>query len=191
MKITARVDPVALNDALAALSGIENGFVRAYARALNTSVDETQKDMVAMAQDDYNYKVSAVKARMSTARATWSNMVAHVKSKGGAILLSDFVGTRQTSTGLTVNIKTSTGLQRIKHAFLNKARSTGKIISMWRAERDDGRLVARYPVEALYGPHPEVVWGTEQNWATLQERANKRLPAVFAYEVDGVLRQYG
>jgi len=143
-----------------------------------------------MAQDDYSYKVSAVKARMTVKRAVWSDLTSFIKSRGAGIHLSDFVGTRQTSTGLTVNVKKSTGLQRIRHAFLNRVQS-GKIIAFWRAEAGPGRLVARYPIEALYGPHPEIVWNTDENWGTLQDRTDKRLPAVFAYEVDGVLRQYG
>ena len=189
--ISVKLDAAQVLGAVEALQGIDNGFVRAYARALNYCVEQTQGDMVSMATEEYSFKVAAVKARMATKRAVWSDLTAAVKSKGQGVLLSDFVGTRQTKTGLTVNVKLATGLQYIRHGFLNRAKSTGKIIAMRRRVGASGVRAARYPVEALYGPHPEVVWNTDDNWSTLQDRADKRLPAVFSSEVDGVLRQYG
>ncbi len=189
--VSIGLDEAAIRDALETLSRIENGFVRAYARALNKTAAGTRSDMVKLAREDYKYKAAAVRARTSVYKATWSDLQSSVKSTGGGGLLSDFAGTRQTKTGLSVNIKKSTGLQRIRHAFLNKARSTGKVISMWRKRMDDGRLSARYPVEALYGPHPELIYNTPENWEKLSSQASDRLSAVFASEVDGVLRQFG
>lgn len=171
-----------------ALEGIRNGFVRAYARALNTASEGVRTDMVAMARDSYTFRADAVRARIQINRASWSNLTASVESRGGAVHLTDFLGTRQISTGLSVDIKRSTGRQYIRHAFKNFARS-GKELAL-RRQVIDGRRVARYPVEALYGPHPEVVYNTPENWDTLEDQADSRLEAAFAHEVDGVLRQY-
>lgn len=174
--------------ARAALEGIRNGFVRAYARALNTASDGVRTDMVAMARDSYTFRADAVRARIQINRATWANLTASVVSRGPAVHLTEFLGTRQISTGLSVDIKRSTGRQYITHAFLNTARS-GRLLAL-RRRVIDGRRVGRYPVEALYGPHPEVVYNTPENWDTLEDQADERLAAAFANEVDGVLRQY-
>lgn len=184
-----RLDKADVEDAKAMLSGVQNGFVRAYARALNRSVTGVQTDMVSMARDDYAYKVAAVRARMWKTRATWSRLTASVRSRGAGVLLSDFLGTRQISTGLSVDVKRSTGRQGIKHGFLNKSPKSAKLLSL-RREVVDGRRSARYPIEALYGPHPEVVWNTEENWDKLQDQADERLVVAFSHEVDYVMSQY-
>ncbi len=208
-----KVDEAAIKDALAALSNIENGFVRAYARALNSTATATQQDMITMARDDYRYKVAAVKRRTMVNRATWSNLQSSVKSTGGAVNLSDFLGTRQTKEGLTVNVKASTGLQRLKHGFLAPGRKSGKLLAFWRAKPADDLgprqsvtlksvvasgqvsketgLVWRRPAVELFGPHPEVVYNTPENWEKLSRKADLHMKTAFAAEVDGVLRQYG
>lgn len=170
------------------LAGIENGFVRAYARALNTAGDGVRTDMVAMARDAYTFRADAVRSRIQVNRATWSNLTASVESRGTGVHLTEFLGTRQISTGLSVDVKRSTGRQYITHAFLNTARS-GRLLALRRLVID-GRRVARYPIEALYGPHPEVVYNTPENWDTLEDQADERLTAAFTEEVDAVLRQY-
>jgi hypothetical protein len=186
---TLKVDTKDLEDARAMLANIENGFVRAYTRALNTTVEGVRTDMVAMARDEYTFKADAVRARTAIEKASFTRLQANVKSTGQGVPLSDFLGTRQILTGLSVDIKRDTGRQQIKHAFLNEVGS-GKILA-FRREVIDGKRVGRYPIEALYGPHPEVVYNTPENWEKLQGQADERLKANFIDEVDGVLRQYG
>ena len=210
--VNIKVDEAAIKDALATLSGIENGFVRAYARALNKTATGTRADMVKLAREDYNFKASAVRARTAINRATWSELTSAVRSKGGGVHLTDFTGTRKTSKGLTVNIKKSTGLKRILHAFTASGRNSGKLIAFWRADLNarlgpSGRkqlsaaisgghvspatgLVHRYPIQALYGPHPEIIYNTEENWAKLRTQADERMTAAFSDEVGAVARQY-
>lgn len=187
---SVKVRPFDIENAQAALDGVRNGFPRAYSRALNTASAGTRTDMVAVARDDYRYKAAAVRARIIVKRANFSDLNSWVRSRGSGVLLSDFLGTRQIASGLSVDVKASTGRQLIRHAFLNQARSTGKIVSMWRSVGLDGRRSPRYPVEALYGPHPEVVYNTEENWTKLREQADNRLIVAFSHQVDTVLRQY-
>jgi hypothetical protein len=131
-----------------------------------------------------------VRERITKNRATWGRLTASVISKGDAVMLSDFVGTRQITTGLSVNVKVSTGRQYIKHGFLQVSPRSGKVLSL-RRKVIDGVRVGRYPLETLYGPHPEVVWNTDENWERIQNQADERLRANFAYEVDYVMSQYG
>ena len=179
-----------IDQARADLAHIKDGFLRAYARALNKSAEGTQTEMVRMAREEYAFKADAVRKRMWLTRATWTRLNSSIRSKGSGVLLSDFMGTRQVQAGLSVNVKVSTGRQAIKHAVLNRSRKTGKILSL-RRRVIDGVRVGRLPIEGLYGPHPEVVWNTAPNWGKLAGEADGRLAAAFAHEVDYVLQQYG
>ncbi|WP_319406178.1 phage tail protein [uncultured Desulfosarcina sp.] len=176
-----------LNDAKRALIGIENGFPRAFARALNKSVAGVRTDMVSLAREDYNFKAAAVRKRISIHKAYVSRLTAKAVSVGPGVHLTDFVGTRQTNTGLSVDVKKSTGRKAIRHGFLNKSPKSGKLLAMRRATVN-GRRVPRYPIETLYGPHPEVVYNTGPNWAKLQKSADERLNKNFAHEIDVLLK---
>jgi hypothetical protein len=187
-RTTARISTEDIANAKTILEDIKNGFERAYARALNTTLTGVRTDLVAMARDDYAFRADAVRSRITLNNATFSDLNASIVSRGDGVLLSDFVGTRQISTGLSVNVKRSTGRQYITHGFLNQTRS-GKIVAM-RRQVIDGQRVRRYPVQSLYGPHPEIVWNVEENWAKLEVLAGERLDANFEHEVDYVLERY-
>ena len=213
-KIVIKRTQEEIDQAKAMLAEIQDGFVRAYSRALNKSVDGTQTDMVKIAREDYTFKVDAVQKRMWTNKSTWTNLRASVHSKGGPVHLTDFLGTKQISTGLSVNVKRATGIQHILHGFIQKGRSSGKLIAFRRGKvgevyppgsayavqmsqsiqaghiTPEGR-VYRKPMVALYGPHPEVTWNTDDNWDRLSRWADERMTAAFEHEVDYVLQQYG
>lgn len=195
------------------LDGIKNGFVRAYSAALNKAATGTQTDMVAMARDDYTYKAESVRSRTSVQKSNWSNLSSSVKSVGKGVPLTEFLGTRQTSTGLSVMIRRSTGLKQIRHGFLAPGKHSGKRLAFWRAGVFDNLtpgtaafsslkeaiseghiarsgLVWRTPIIALYGPHPELVYNTPENWQKLQGYASERMDVAFAHEIDYVLSQY-
>jgi len=193
--------------ATAALAGIENGLPRAYARALNTTAEDTRTAMVAMCRDEYSYKVDAVRSRIIINRATWSAMQASVRSSGKEVNITEFLGTRQIGAGVSVDIKKTTGRRVIPRAFLANARSSGKLLALRRPGKPHGQyhfLYGRYGppgsggkvgsqarLDWFAGPHPEVIYNTTENWHKLQDEANERLAVNFAEEVDGVLRQYG
>jgi len=202
-----------IDQAIRDLEGIKNGFERAYASALNKAAEGTRTDMVTLARDEYTYKVDAVRARTSVSKATWTSLTSSVTSKGKGVPLTEFLGTRQTSSGLSVTIRRAAGVSAIRHAFLQTVRS-GKKLAFWRAGIFDklapgsagfaqlkeaiaaghisrSGLVWRYPITALYGPHPELVYNTPENWNKLQGWAKERLDVDFAHEIDYVLMQYG
>ena len=183
-----RISKEDVKDARAMLRGVQNGFVRAYSRALNKTTTGVRTDLVTLAREEYTFKAKAVRSRIRVKRSSWSNLESSVTSTGGGVLLTDFTGTRQTKKGLSVNIKKSTGRDVLEHAFKNRANS-GKYVSMWRAI-EDGRRVGRYPVEAIYGPHPEHVYNAPENWPRIEARADERLSENFTHEIDYVLTRY-
>ena len=78
----------------------------------------------------------------------------------------------------------------IKHAFINTPPQSNKKLSL-RRRVVDGQRVGRYPIDALYGPHPEVVYNTPENWSRLEDEADERLTLNFTRETDYVLERYG
>lgn len=209
--VNVRLTPGEIDEAKDMLASVKNGFVRCWARALNKAATGTRTDMVDMARQDYNYKAAAVRARTWISRASWSKLTSRIDSKGAGIHLTDMLGTRQISMGLSVNIKKSTGRQRLKHGFIAPGRSSGKLLAYWRARPGDdlystgqrqlseairqghvgpSGLVWRKPITALYAPHPEVIWNTNENWETLRGQADDRLTAAFKHEIDYVMDQY-
>lgn len=201
-----KVDTQALADAQAMLANIENGFVRAYARALNTTVTGVRTDMVAMCRDDYTFKVAAVQSRTALEKATFSRLQASVSSTGKETHLTDFVGTNETQKGITVNIRKSTGRQLIPRTFKATVKSGKEIIlrrpgdprgqhatlyGRYGPPGSGGKIGSRARLDVFYGPHPEIIYNTPENWEKLKKQADERLTANFSTEVDGVLRQFG
>lgn len=184
---TIKMSGVDLAKAKAALIGIENGFPKAFARALNKSAAGTKTDMVNLTREDYNYKAAHVRSRISVNKATFSRLSASTRSVGPATHLTDLIGTKQTKAGLSVDVKKSTGRQKIKHGFLNKGRASGKLIA-FRREVVNGVRAPRYPIEALYAPHPETIYNTPENWKRLSREASARLDSNIDHEVDVVLK---
>ena len=169
------------------LNSVKNGFPRAFSRALNRTAQGVRTDMVNIAREEYNFKAAYARKRISIKRATYSNLNAATRSTGPGTHLTDMLGTRKISTGLSVDIKKSTGRQKIKHAFINTGQKSGKLIA-YRRELVGGKRVPRYDIEALYAPHPEQVYNTPENWARLKNQASERLDKNLDHEVDVILK---
>jgi hypothetical protein len=194
--------------AAAALEGIKNGLPRAYSRALNKTAENTRTAMVAMCRDEYTYKADAVRSRIIINRATWSALMASVRSSGKEVNITDFLGTRQIGSGVSVDIKKSTGRKIIPRAFIRKAKVSEKPLALRRPGNprgqhqilysssygppgSGGKVGSQARLDWFAGPHPELIYNTTENWHKLQDDANERLQVNFSEEVDGVLRQYG
>jgi hypothetical protein len=185
--INIKVNPEDLERAQRDLAGIKNGLPRAFARALNKTTTGVKTDMVALIRNDYNYKAETVRARFSVIPAYWDDLSARVISTGTQVHLTDVAGTRQTAKGVSVNVQKATGRQLIPRAFIRPGQYSGKMMVFRRAEIG-GKMVPRSPIGARMAPHPEVIYNTPQNWATIAEKAQARLDTNFAHEVDVVLR---
>jgi len=204
--VHVRLDEAAIQEAAAALEGIKNGLVRAYARALNSTADDMRRAMVAMGRDEYSYKVADLSKRIYVHKTDWSNLRSFVRSKGDEVSLTGFLGTRPVASGISVDVKKSTGRKIIPRTFLNYAKSGHQLVlrrpgkphgqyhvlyGRYGPPGSGGKLGSRARLDWFAGPHPELIWNTQENWNKLQTEANERLAVNFAEEVDGVLRQYG
>lgn len=182
-----RLDKKDLASAKLALVGVKNGFPKAFSRSLNKTTIGTRTDMVSLIRKDYNYKAAAVRKRITIVRASSSKLDAAVRSSGGEVHLTDIAGTRQTKTGVSVDVKKSTGRKVIPRAFIQTGIRSGKKI-VFRRSVVSGKMVGRKPIEARYAAHPETIYNTDENWPKLLLSASERLNANFAHEVDVILK---
>ena len=182
-----RIDKNQLSGVRKMLLELRGQFPRAFSRALNKTVTGTRTDLVGLVRRDYNYKAAAIRKRIALNKATFQHLSASVKSSGGGVHLTDIAGTRQTKTGVSVNVKKATGRRLISRAFIREARNSGKTI-VFRRQEIGGKMVPRLPLGARYASHPEVIYNTPENWPRIQKQAGERLDKNFDHEVDTVLR---
>lgn len=170
------------------LLGLENGFPKAFKRALDNTAKNAVTEMVADIRSKYNYKATALRKRMAVFKCpSYKTLKAKTRSTGPGIHLTDISYTRQTKKGVTVNVKKSTGRLLIPHAFISPGRSSDKLIVFIR-EMEGGRRVARLPISPIFAAHPEVVYNVKENYVQIQTAISKRLDENIRHEADVVLR---
>jgi hypothetical protein len=172
-------------------------------RAINKALVGVKTDMKKLVREEYNYKTGALDKRMTSTTATRNNITGIIVSKGGAVHLTDIAGTSQPAAktakgrdskafgagkGVVVNVRKDTGKKIIPRAFIAKGRNSGKEI-VFRRKSEGGRMVPRYPIEAKYTAHPEVIYNAPRNWARIQVMAATRLDDNIKREVDAELRR--
>lgn len=199
-----RLSEADIKAAKRALIFIEDGFPKAYARALNKSATSVRTDMVGLIRKEYNYKATAIRKRIVISRASRADLSASLRSSGQYVNLTDIIGTRKTKKGVSVNVKKSTGRKLIPRAFINQGVRSGKPIVLRRPGDPRGQ---REKLWARYGPPGsggkvgsrarldyfdavpvEVIYNTPQNWACIQQKADAHLKKHLGHETDVVLK---
>lgn len=130
-------------------------------RALIATRTAASKDIRA----DYNVAAAEIRATFSLNRASRDRLEGLALSSGFRIPLSRF-GARQTRRGVTVNVRKSTGRQRLKRGFFGRGilpstrlfrRTGGPKVQPQKGSyagkmKRDGSPLLREPVEQLWGP---------------------------------------
>lgn len=183
-----KVNPDDLARMKADLASLVDGFPKAFKRALDKTATGAKTDMVNDIRAKYNYKATALRARLSVYKCpSYKVLKAKTRSAGPGIHLTDVTGTNQTAKGVTVNVKKSTGRQLIPSAFISPGRTSTKPIVFIR-EREGGRRVARLPISPIYAAHPEVVYNVDENYVEIQKAIDARLKTNLEHETDVVLK---
>jgi hypothetical protein len=167
------------------LKNFKNGVPKALTRSINTALTDVKNEMISLARTDYNYNVAQLRKRITITRAKYTDLSGKVKSKGGKYHLYDIVGKRKTTKGYRVNVKKSTGMQFIPHAFSKKIGK--KYMLLIRKSSGDG-LVSQYPVRTLYASHPEIIYNTPENWNKLSKKGQDRLDKALKKEVNAIVK---
>ena len=174
-------------------------------RALNKAMTGVKTDAKAIIRQEYNIKAGALDKRISIRKATRQNITGVVTSKGSAIHHIDIAGTRQGKSGVSVNVKKSTGSQVLPRTFLAPGTRSGKMIVLRRPGKprgqhatlygrygppgSGGKVGSRARLDSFVGPHPEVLMNAPHNWAKIQLAASNRLDKAIGSEMDAELRR--
>ena len=201
-----RLDKTHLMKVQLMLYGMNNGFPRAFSRALNRTTSMTKTGMIKLARRDYNYKAGAIRKRIDVKKSTYKQLSASVKSSGRHLNMVDITGTRKTNKGLSVNVKKATGIKLLPRVFKAPGKHSGKEIALRRPGNPRGQhkvLYARYGppgsggkpgskarLDSFYPPHPELIFRTDENWAELQKTADQTLRSRLEHEMDAILKGY-
>lgn len=165
------------------------------ARALNKAMKEIKNtEMPGIVRETHAFKKAALTARLSKTTANRYNIQGEIVSEGKFVHLTDILKTTQNMTGVRVNVKYSTGPKVISGAFINYGTSSGKKIVLIRtSDSKGGRRRAdppgRYPIKAIYTPHPEHVYNAPDTWAKVEAASAKRLDNNIGREIDAEFRR--
>jgi hypothetical protein len=201
IKIT--INKEQMDDLMTRLAEIKNGTKIALSRAINKTCKSTQVDMVTMAKETHNYYADALKARLLIHRATWSNLSGKVVSTGQPIHLFDMIGTSWPgphSAGVRVNVVKATGSHVLKSSWFGPAKhqkteqNIGKSVVYSRTSdpgiRRRTEPPGRYPIQAMFAPHPELVYNKPSVWKSIQYLVDFNMEKHLNHEVDAIILKY-
>ena len=120
------------------LSQVKRGPNRVYARSLNKTTTGVKTDASAKIREELNATKKAVDSTFSIQKASESNMTAAISSKGKPLPLSEFIGTRQTKTGVSVLVKKGRTRETIPGAFIATTKGGHKGV-FWRVWHEKSR----------------------------------------------------
>jgi hypothetical protein len=182
-----------LDEARAAINALMDAFPNAGVRAINTAMTGIKTDMKKVIRAAYNIPAGVLQKRLHVDRASRQNFRGSIISKGRGIHLTDIPYTRdlrKSRKGVSVNVKKSTGVQRIPKAFIAPGKKSGKLIVLHRKKgAGPGGLVPRTPLEARMAPHPEILYNTPENWRKISALASERIIKAAERELDAELRR--
>jgi hypothetical protein len=200
--IKVTINKEQMDELMERLGEIKNGTKIALTRAINKTCTSTRTDMVMMARETHNYYADALRSRILIHKATWSKLSAKVVSTGQPIHLFDMPLTSwggRTSAGVRVNVEKATGYHTLSAWFgpakvAGGTQNVGKPIVYARTS-DTGikrrtEPPGRYPIEAKYAPHPELVYNSEKVWKSIQYLVDFSLEKHLNHEVDAIIKKY-
>lgn len=201
--IKVTINQEQMDDLMTRLAEIKNGTKIALTRAINKTCTSTRTDMVAMARETHNYYADALRSRILIHKATWSKLSAKVVSSGKPIHLFDMPNTSwggPSSAGVRVNVEKATGVHTLTKSWFGPAKhqktdaNIGKAVVYSRTSSPGIRRrtepPGRYPIKALYAPHPELVYNQEKVWKSIQYLVDFSLEKHLNHEVDAIIKKY-
>jgi hypothetical protein len=191
MKISAKVN---IEGALAKFKIAAEEAPKAVQRALNkTAITARAQAARSIRDTGYGLKVGVIKDAFSIRRATQADLKAILTATGKAIPLIDY-GARQTSRGVTVNVKN--GRKLIAHAFIATMPSGHKGVFI-RVDNRHKRVIRNgkvyssgLPIKELFGPSIPSAFANDAVQDALKTAIEERFPVVLKQELKfaGVLR---
>lgn len=184
MQFNAKID---IDGALAKLGATRIGARKAIERALNKTAVTARATTARQIRDaGYAIKIGAIKDSLSIRRATEAELVAVLKATGRPIPLFKY-GARQTSSGVTVNVKE--GRKTIPHAFIATLASGHQGVflrtdkSHKKVTRNGKTYYSGLPIKELFGPSIPSAFANEVVQSAVISAIRDRFPVVLRQEL--------
>lgn len=182
------------------LTGIKDGSATVLMRSINRTLTGAKTDLDRATRKILNIKSARVKKDMYTKPASAGRLSGRVGSCGRPVGLTQFTGTRQTKTGVSVSVRKDTRRKVIPRAFIADGRNNNTHV-FWRkwheVKRPSKNLVYaklprkyRHPLKSLYGPRIQDIQSQPEVTGPVQEQATVRLKKRIDHELTYLLRKY-
>jgi len=181
--ITVRVDDRELRRALELLGGRE---ARAAAsRAVRRGAEGAQKEARAIAFEELNLPKSEINSLVKiTSRPTTSRPEATVRITAKKVALADYLGERQTKSGVTVQVRRGGPRTLFRHAFIAEVGKGKHRGIFWRRKgTGPSGLVGRLPIDELFSNPLVTVLGKKAHMARILKVARERVVTTLKQEI--------
>jgi hypothetical protein len=162
---------------MASLDSLVANQTKAVVRALNKTAEQAR---TAASQEvraaGYNIKASAIKRSFSIKRATANTLVVTLRATGAPIAVINY-SARQTSSGVSVNVKT--GRKILRHAFIATMKNGHRAVF----ERSGGKGSKRLPIKELFGPSIPTALGNDVVEKAIMKKIREKFPQILAHEL--------
>lgn len=169
-------------------------------RSLNKTLTGVKTDASTEIRKELNAKKAAVDETFKMDKATTKKLTASIESTGKPLALIDFVGTRQTTKGVSVLIKKGRSRTIIPRAFIATTEYGHKGVShkgvfwrKWHGPKRPKNSRIRYgalphkfrlPVKERFGPRVPDIFSNSQVMDAVLEKAGNRLHANINHELE-------
>lgn len=163
-------------------------------RALNRTLSGVKTDASAEIRKDLNVKKSAVDQTFRMEKATPSRWTASIESTGAPLALIDFIGTRQTVNGVSVQIKKNHSRKVVSGAFIISAGNhQGVFWRDWHGARKTKKSAIhygalprkyRFPMSERFGPRVPDILGNESVMEKVLTKSADRLHKSIEHELN-------
>lgn len=188
-----RINPDDLAKVNSMLAGVKNAAPTVMVRSLNKTLTGVRTDASTEIRAIITAKKSAVDETFRIVRATATQMSALFESKGKPLPLIDF-GARQTTKGVSVQVKRSSPRAVVERAFIRTTKSGHKGVYWreWHEGRQPKRKIAyarlpksyRLPMQELFGPRVPDILSNEPVMAAVLKKAGDRLHTNIEHELN-------
>jgi len=199
--ITVEIDQAQLAKVEFMLAGIKDGSSTVLMRSINKTLSGVQTDLNKETRKILNIKASRVKKDMSVYKATKTRLRGQVDSSGRPVGLTNFTGTAQRKSGVSVSVRKDTPRTILKRAFIATGlnNNTHVFWRTWHGVKRDGvasvhyaKLPRRYrlPIKTLYGPRIQDIQSDPAVINPVQNAAGVRLKTNINHELSYFLEKY-
>jgi hypothetical protein len=187
-----KINPADLAAVKRMLGGMKDAAPKVLSRALNKTLTGVKTDASTEIRAIITAPKASVDKTFRVVNATPTNLSALFESKGRPLPLIDF-GARQTTKGVSVQVKRASARSVIAGAFIGTLKSGHKGVfwRQWHGDKRPKKPLAygtlpkkfRLPIEQRFGPRIPDILSNQPVMATVLKKAEERLHKNIEHEL--------